>query len=583
MKTQRYRSELFLTPIRKTAGLLAICCLIWSAKAIDMTFFGEDLGLGETTALTAFPNATAAEANFFANLTGVGTETFEGFAAGTSTPLVLMFAGSGTATLNGTGAVAAVPWGTSNGVGRYNVDGPGSSNYFETGTTSFTINFSTPVAAFGFYGIDIGDFSGQLMLTFLDGTTRVIMVPHTVNGPGGSVLFFGYVNDNNPFTQIMFMDTDPAGDDFFGFDRMTVGSVEQVIGAGNGLRIALPQRELLLNLTRVGIRDINGRLFRLRSAAAETIAPPEPPPSDGKTVMMGKNVFSGKDYKEMSPAPVAEAFKRFSFFASGDFGSTDQDDDLTPGGDELVGFDGETWAATAGAEYRVTRQFTLGLGVSYLQNETDFNLGLGDVEIEGFAISPYLSWANRSFYFDALYSAGLYENRIERNTFGGGSLTGNPDSTNHTFVANAGYKFHFGQVVTGPIASLEYISGCLDGYTEAGAAGLIFNEQDYASLISSLGWQASLRIATSWGAIVPQLRASWERENLDDNELVVARRNGFNMTGRAGRPGDDYAAIGGGVMVEMERGCAVIADVEKHLARENRDDLFASLRLKLTF
>jgi hypothetical protein len=212
----------------KSIAAILVCSLALSADALNTTFFGEDLGQGESTALTSFPNADSAEASFLSLLMGVGTEHFEGFSAGTTAPLALSFPGAGTATLTGDGFIESVPWGSTNGFGRYNVDGPGTSKYFDTNSATFAIDFSAPIAAFGFYGIDIGDFNGQLILTFLDGETQMITVPHTVNGQGGAVLFFGYINTDNPFTRVEFSDTAP-GEDFFGFDRMTIGDPEQVI------------------------------------------------------------------------------------------------------------------------------------------------------------------------------------------------------------------------------------------------------------------------------------------------------------------------------------------------------------------
>jgi len=129
-----------------------------------------------------------------------GTEDFEGFSAGTGEPLALTFPGAGTATLSG-----------GNGQIR-NVD------------------FGDPVAAFGLYGIDIGDFGGQLQLH--DAANTLISVPHTVgasDSTDGSVLFFGLIGTTaaDTFTQVQFLMSTGQGD-VFAFDDFTVGSLEQV-------------------------------------------------------------------------------------------------------------------------------------------------------------------------------------------------------------------------------------------------------------------------------------------------------------------------------------------------------------------
>jgi hypothetical protein len=196
-------------------------------RADTVTFFGEDLNNSPTTRI-AHPNADAARVSFLANLTGVGTETFEGFAAGTAPPLALTFPGAGTATLNGdwsTELISISGTGT-NGFGRYPISG---NKYWEADTNAFSIDFSTPISAFGFYGVDIGDFGGTVILTMSGGMNKILNVPNTMGSNGsidGSVLYFGFYDTSNSFTKITFGNTNT--DDVFAFDDMTIGTLEQI-------------------------------------------------------------------------------------------------------------------------------------------------------------------------------------------------------------------------------------------------------------------------------------------------------------------------------------------------------------------
>lgn len=193
-----------------------------NSHALTQTFMGEDLGLGESTRLASHPNASAANAAFLSNLVGVGAGGFEGFSNGTSAPLNVLFSNGVTATLNGTGSVATVSSGT-NGFGRYPISG---SNYYEA-SGLFSIDFSAPIVAFGFYGIDIGDFNGQVTATTQNGSSHLYNVGNSMNIAGGSVLFWGLIDTLNPFTSITFGNTN-AGTDFFGFDDFTIGTIQQV-------------------------------------------------------------------------------------------------------------------------------------------------------------------------------------------------------------------------------------------------------------------------------------------------------------------------------------------------------------------
>ncbi len=213
----------------KYAAFSALLCVsvgifsVQPVSAAPVMFFGEDLGAGEGTRLESHANADAARAAFFANLVGVGTETFESFANGTGSPLIDF--GTVTASLSSSGHVASVSSGT-NGAGRYPTSG---SNYWESGG-SMSLTFSAPVAAFGFYGVDIGDFNGQLTLTTHSSAPLVLNVGNTMNGSGGGVLYFGFyvTSPDELFTGITFGNTS-NGADFFGFDDFSIGTREQVV------------------------------------------------------------------------------------------------------------------------------------------------------------------------------------------------------------------------------------------------------------------------------------------------------------------------------------------------------------------
>jgi len=204
-----------------SATILAIVLgLATSANAVPVIYFGENLTPGQT--VTGAP-VTARNA-FLSGLTGVGTEDFESFPPFTTPPLNLSFPGSSgsiTATLSGGGNT----YQGDSGVGRFPTSG---SIYFDVnpGGGAFTIDLSTPIAAFGFYGTDIGDFGGQITLTLSDGGVVNLTVPNTVGAPDGALLFYGFIDPVDTYTRIVFGNTSTA--DGFGFDDMTVGDLQQV-------------------------------------------------------------------------------------------------------------------------------------------------------------------------------------------------------------------------------------------------------------------------------------------------------------------------------------------------------------------
>ena len=238
-----------------------------SGFSAQLTIFGEDLNTNQAGVApqyfnpefyripsTEHPNADNKRDEFLSHLFDVGTEDFEDLAATTvpsspaqTPPLTVTFKTPAQveyakATLGDSGFVATPqvfapstnpPTPTTDLAGRYPISG---NNFWYSGI-NFSILFSDPVAAFGFYGVDIGDFTGGLDLEFIPADSSVqpttYTVPFTPDNEGGSVAYVGFIDDTNPFIGVNFVYTDPlgvgAGADIFGFDDFTIGTLQQLV------------------------------------------------------------------------------------------------------------------------------------------------------------------------------------------------------------------------------------------------------------------------------------------------------------------------------------------------------------------
>jgi hypothetical protein len=228
--------------MRKTFTSIAVAAAALMAAGSAnayLTFSGIDNN-GNPNVQVSPTNTLAAQANFLSNLVGVGTEDFESYPVGAAAAAVspISFGAAGTATLSGGGEIGDNPAGGTNGVGRYSV--PGGTQFWEVGAGAagnFDISFSNPIAAFGFVGVDIGDFSGTLQVQLLDGLANQVGLFNVPAAPqnlaDGSILYFGIIAQSaaEEFSLVRFLTTTGSGD-FFGFDSMTIGTAEQVVPGG---------------------------------------------------------------------------------------------------------------------------------------------------------------------------------------------------------------------------------------------------------------------------------------------------------------------------------------------------------------
>ena len=208
------------------AALVSGVVAAGSAHAVFLEFYGTN---PVPTIGTPTGDPLTQRNAFLGNLSGgVGTEDFEGIPFGTNSPIGLSFPGSSggiTATLTGSGSTILDDGGSSS-AGRWATSG---SQYLQTsGGVDFTISFSSAISAFGFYGTDIGDIGADLVLTLsnsLTMTSQQVTLDTSAFG-NGNLLFYGFIDTTNTWTDIAFDNT--GSGDVFGFDDMTIGDIGQV-------------------------------------------------------------------------------------------------------------------------------------------------------------------------------------------------------------------------------------------------------------------------------------------------------------------------------------------------------------------
>ncbi len=230
-----------------------------SAQAFEV-ISAEDVNTGGNGTRASLNLSLNAETQFLNKLTtDVGTEEFENYDWATPANLSLIFPGAGTATLTGNGEVNSITHIPGESLerenrvnrellkGRYASSG---SQYWRTsasvgGGSTFTINMTEEIAAFGFYAYDLGDFGGQLAINLykdgqlvgtIDNTTHNLYATTTSGGYTGSAIYIGIIGEKmddgsyETFDQVEFEIVNSTGtsEDFFAFDDMTIATPLQI-------------------------------------------------------------------------------------------------------------------------------------------------------------------------------------------------------------------------------------------------------------------------------------------------------------------------------------------------------------------
>jgi hypothetical protein len=142
--------------------------------------------------------------------------------------------------------------------GRFAISG---TQYYDVGNGTFTITFSNPMAALGFYATDVEDPTGMI-LTFDNDPNKTLTIPRST-GAGTtdkSALYYGFVaaNPTETFTSVTFGRSVNNSNDKFGLDDLTFATPSQVRNFAVTTSVPEP-------LTMMGTLLGGGAVLRLRN------------------------------------------------------------------------------------------------------------------------------------------------------------------------------------------------------------------------------------------------------------------------------------------------------------------------------
>jgi outer membrane autotransporter protein len=237
------------------------------------------------------------------------------------------------------------------------------------------------------------------------------------------------------------------------------------------------------------------------------------------------------------------------------------------------GYDFSTGGVSLGLDYRLTKNFAVGVAVRYAHTWTNL-IGNGNIDVDSGGGGLYATFSQGGFYLNG-YAGGAHNSYdTQRDALGGGA-SGSTSGGEFDGYAGGGYEFHCGGFSFGPIASLEYTYVDFTGYNERGSlAPLRIESQSQDSLRTNVGLSASYTWKAGKVQLRPSLRASWQHEYFYsalpiDAQFASGAGSVFTVHGPA--EGHDSALIDAGVDVQWTPTIGTYFGYNGNVGRSNYD------------
>ena len=261
---------------------------------------------------------------------------------------------------------------------------------------------------------------------------------------------------------------------------------------------------------------------------------------------------------------------RLSVFINGGFGTGEK---LPTTYEDAFSFDGTE--ASAGADYRLTKNLVVGLLVGHSERRVDFNseesIVDGKIRGNGQGGTLYAQFETDAFYVNA--SVGLQHlslHTARRITY----PSNNPDiaSVDETSLSDTsantlttsvsgGYVFNYRGFSAEPYLNGEYVHVRINSFTEHSGAGFDFDvdEQTIHSTTGSAGLKLQYAVLPRFGVIVPYVYGEYRRIFSDPSRVVQSSyAAGDSSQPDMNLPTVDapshYYVVGGGGSVVLKHG-----------------------------
>lgn len=237
----------------------------------------------------------------------------------------------------------------------------------------------------------------------------------------------------------------------------------------------------------------------------------------GITVSTDADGAMGLGYADKSRAPRTGPAGRYTAFAMGTFLGGNRGETF-----DLVGYEYDATAGTAGIEYSISRNLIIGLAGNYTTTHADLTSG-ANINLDAIQAAAYFSYATKHVFADVLAGLGSHDIGLVRPGVID-AVRSDTDALTFALAARGGYLLDFGKLRAGPIAGVTYIRSRVDGYTEKGDPLLTFDvaSQTLDTLTGNVGLRFLAPFRAGGGVVIPYLNIMLEHQFGDDTRTLTA-------------------------------------------------------------